>query len=451
MPYPNEHSCRLRDPGDFEKDSFRRITQGKLVIIIAKLKGKDTTTAQAYRYPKDDWDQDEAKKHCKDNGGSFEPASGESQLPRGDIEMRKNEDEKVAKLKESLVPWKAKVRLAKPDASGKYVLKNGYEYPEDVLKNSVTKWVNLPITTEHSIDCGKLVGITTNAVFGKDGLYAEGVGLMDKDLADKLSGLPDKSIPALIKGVSMGANGELIDVEGKDVPQIDGETYEPLEWTFTPFPAMPDAQVVEFAALKESLKPKGIVKKVKDELEKLVGKQKEETTIVLVEPQPTQAAAEIKLTEGTKPAEKLTEITMSTPEEVAGIEKQVKELEGKTKTETEAKPTEPKPLETVKPTESPTWMAEVATEVAKLVREAVKAEIQEYTQLTAKKIVETKPKGVSTAVNPPEPPRFETVQDIVNFVKDLRDAKDESNRPKYSTRDAWKIACMEVFEQAQNE
>jgi hypothetical protein len=75
MPYPNEHSCRLRQPGEFQPDSFRRIKNKDLVMIIGRLKGKDTTTTQAYRYPKADWTEAKAKAHCEDAGGSFEAAS----------------------------------------------------------------------------------------------------------------------------------------------------------------------------------------------------------------------------------------------------------------------------------------------------------------------------------------------------------------------------------------
>lgn len=75
MPYPNEHSCRLKQPGEFQPDSFRRIKNKDLVMIIGRLKGKDTTTTQAYRYPKADWTEARAKAHCEDAGGSFEAAS----------------------------------------------------------------------------------------------------------------------------------------------------------------------------------------------------------------------------------------------------------------------------------------------------------------------------------------------------------------------------------------
>jgi len=78
-PYPNEHACRLRAPGDFQEDSFRRVTREhdgkKYSVIMGRLEGEDILTEQAYRYPKDIWDVDDARSHCKDHDGNFEPAS----------------------------------------------------------------------------------------------------------------------------------------------------------------------------------------------------------------------------------------------------------------------------------------------------------------------------------------------------------------------------------------
>jgi hypothetical protein len=53
--------------------------QGKLSIIIGRLKGKTSTTTQAFRYPKDEWTAAAARAHCKAQGGSFEAASGQTQ------------------------------------------------------------------------------------------------------------------------------------------------------------------------------------------------------------------------------------------------------------------------------------------------------------------------------------------------------------------------------------
>jgi len=79
-PFPSEHSCRLRDPDDFNPDSFRRATRKhedkEYSVIMGKIKGDTTMTEQAYRYKKEVWTAAEAKTHCKDHDGSFEAAKG---------------------------------------------------------------------------------------------------------------------------------------------------------------------------------------------------------------------------------------------------------------------------------------------------------------------------------------------------------------------------------------
>lgn len=86
-PYPNEHACRLREPSAFQPDSLRRVNrehEGKRYsVIMGKLTGQDTMIEQAYRYPKDTWDADEARAHCRAHDGqSFEPASdGKAEQP----------------------------------------------------------------------------------------------------------------------------------------------------------------------------------------------------------------------------------------------------------------------------------------------------------------------------------------------------------------------------------
>jgi len=71
MPYPLEYSCRILSPDKFQKNSFRRIARGKLSIIIGRLKGKKTTTTQAFRYPKNRWSKEQARKHCEEHKGTF--------------------------------------------------------------------------------------------------------------------------------------------------------------------------------------------------------------------------------------------------------------------------------------------------------------------------------------------------------------------------------------------
>lgn len=80
MPFPNEHACRLLDPGGFRKDTFRRKKSGKVSLIMAKKPGSDTMTLQSIRYPISDWTEKAAKASCKKKGGAFEAASKEEKI-----------------------------------------------------------------------------------------------------------------------------------------------------------------------------------------------------------------------------------------------------------------------------------------------------------------------------------------------------------------------------------
>ena len=92
MPYPNEHSCRLRDPKDFKPNSFRRTERkhdGKVYsVIVGRLKGKNTMSEQAYRYARDKWDADAARSHCMSHNGTFEAAKSVHERSLPDDAMR---------------------------------------------------------------------------------------------------------------------------------------------------------------------------------------------------------------------------------------------------------------------------------------------------------------------------------------------------------------------------
>ncbi len=95
MPYPNEHAARIRQPGNFNPDTFRRTKGGKAVlpgsglitvpntisIIWGKLKGSDKPAdqplVQALRFPTKNYTASEAKSWLSNNKVkyiSFEPA-----------------------------------------------------------------------------------------------------------------------------------------------------------------------------------------------------------------------------------------------------------------------------------------------------------------------------------------------------------------------------------------
>jgi len=80
MPYPNEHSCRLREPIDgapTRRVNGEREHDGKKYDVIYQKTG-GSWEEQAYRYPSKDWTVGEAREHCKEHKGiRFEPAEGE--------------------------------------------------------------------------------------------------------------------------------------------------------------------------------------------------------------------------------------------------------------------------------------------------------------------------------------------------------------------------------------
>jgi len=88
MPYPNEHACRLAEPVDgapTRRANGERSHNGKKYdVIYQEQKGK--WIDQAYRYPKETWDADEAGNHCKSHDGKFEAASKEKS--QGGIDMK---------------------------------------------------------------------------------------------------------------------------------------------------------------------------------------------------------------------------------------------------------------------------------------------------------------------------------------------------------------------------
>jgi len=75
-PYPNEHTCRLKNPKDFDSFARKKCAQKhdeKCIDIIYGIKN-NKLEIQALRYPKSIWKKTDAKNHCGERGGKFEPA-----------------------------------------------------------------------------------------------------------------------------------------------------------------------------------------------------------------------------------------------------------------------------------------------------------------------------------------------------------------------------------------
>ena len=72
MPFPNEHSCRLRSPTGYARYTRDNDKDPNHIYGIRKDDGK--SELQSLRYPKDSWDTGMAREHCKSHEGTFEPA-----------------------------------------------------------------------------------------------------------------------------------------------------------------------------------------------------------------------------------------------------------------------------------------------------------------------------------------------------------------------------------------
>ncbi len=132
MPYPNYHSARVRDPGDFEEDSLRTkdLPDSKgIMIIIGRLKGEDTMTTQAYRFPAENYTPEEAKKWLEEH------------------EVKDYTFEAAKEVKgDSATPIRVKAIATKEG------IWNGVYRSNDLLKSSA-KWLKgIPVTLNHPQD-----------------------------------------------------------------------------------------------------------------------------------------------------------------------------------------------------------------------------------------------------------------------------------------------------------
>ncbi|MEM2263564.1 MAG: hypothetical protein QW160_05025, partial [Candidatus Bathyarchaeia archaeon] len=163
------------------------------------------------------------------------------------------------------------------------------------------------------------------------GLIVEGVGLMDKDLFDKVKGTD--VTPPLIKGVSIGGEGEGEYKFGS----VHLSKFIPEELSLTAFPGIPEAQLIQIEAIRESYKA---VTEKKPEIKET----KTEGEVVM----------DIPLEEAQKIAEQDRKPTSSdskfvTPPKVAGASP----IMGGPQTGGYAEPAKPEPPATSPPSEIP--------------------------------------------------------------------------------------------------
>ena len=212
MPYENEHSARLKNPKDFEPDSFRRTNGGTIygtkkvpktiAIIWAKLKGKskpkDPVIPQALRFSTKNWTVQKAKKWLKDNNikyQSFEPAKKKE---------KSSMSNDTAPVNACIFNDSAEVTFAKGDDDKKSnnfrivgytgVIMKGHWFWGNVafdLEGMKFAKRRTPVLAEHFRDVR--IGFTTKQDI-KDQVIVEGP-FLDNDDAQKLKADMEKGFP----------------------------------------------------------------------------------------------------------------------------------------------------------------------------------------------------------------------------------------------------------------
>lgn len=93
----NYHSGRVRNPGEFQQESFRTKTlpgESAVIMVVGRLKGKTTTTVQTYLFPKEKYTPAQAKAWLKEN--NVKTIKFEKAKEGGDgVEKKDNADNKI--------------------------------------------------------------------------------------------------------------------------------------------------------------------------------------------------------------------------------------------------------------------------------------------------------------------------------------------------------------------
>jgi hypothetical protein len=141
VPYPSEHAARVKNPDDFEKDSFRRkdIAPGIAIIIGKEKNGNGSMVTQAYRFEKTKFTEAEAKKWLEDHKVkyiSFEPATS-------------NVNEKLTTNTARKEIENEKEYLVVPGVILQEQVMNDYFVPEDEIVKSYKAWNGRPVVIYH--------------------------------------------------------------------------------------------------------------------------------------------------------------------------------------------------------------------------------------------------------------------------------------------------------------
>jgi len=124
QPYPNEHACRVQEPGRDERFARKELEhEGKKYYAIISFLKDWGSEIQSFRYPKIFWSEKQAAEHCKEHDGkTFEAArteveqiANEFTLEHVEIEGKDYIKMPVVFLKEGILEGSAGALLHKAD------------------------------------------------------------------------------------------------------------------------------------------------------------------------------------------------------------------------------------------------------------------------------------------------------------------------------------------------
>lgn len=213
MPYPNEHACRLHSPSPYvgwARISRRSASIGKTYDVIRGKKHDGTWEDQAFRYPRDRWSADQARRHCNAHDGTFEAAS-----PRVSERQTQERRNHVMRLQRNIatlqfgIPIRQETFEGRPHlivpvvalVEGVHVGSRGSAfYPGEEIGKYVDAWNGIPLPVFHpeeyemnvSANTPQLieersVGRLFNASFDPDGSKLKGELWIDIGKAEKIS------------------------------------------------------------------------------------------------------------------------------------------------------------------------------------------------------------------------------------------------------------------------
>lgn len=155
QPYPNEHACRVQEPGRYERFARKELEhEGKKYYAIIGFLKDGGSEIQSFRYPKIFWSEKQAAEHCKEHDGkTFEAArteveqiANEFNLEHVEIEGKDYIKMPVVFLKEGILEGSAGALLHKAD----------------IFKDYAEKFNKIPITYMHPSLNNEYVSVKDN-------------------------------------------------------------------------------------------------------------------------------------------------------------------------------------------------------------------------------------------------------------------------------------------------